>query len=142
MHACGYFIHIKSVLDMTVNLYISVSGESWSIKLKDSRGTVEASISGYGYNYYSLTATSYGSHTLELTCNWNAENPCEVCPVDIPPVYSTPKPPEPPYSAPSLPGSPEPPDSSESSDKTGLFTSKNILIIIIIAIAGYMLIKR
>jgi hypothetical protein len=84
MARCGWWIQTISVSDRTVNFYIGVSGNSWSIVLKDSNGAVEASKGGSGYGNHSLIATSYGEHTLELTCKWNTTNPCEVCSVNIP----------------------------------------------------------
>lgn len=86
MAQCGWWIKSISVSDRTVNFYIGVSGNSWSIVLKNSIGAVEASKSGSSYGNHSLTATSYGPHILELTCNWNTSNPCEVCSVNIPPL--------------------------------------------------------
>ncbi len=84
MGSCGWWIKNISVLDKTVSFYISIAGNSWSIVLKNSSGAVEASTSGSGYGPQSLTATSYGAHTLELTCNWATSNPCEVCSVNVP----------------------------------------------------------
>lgn len=81
---CGWWIHDIIVTDKKVDFYIGVAGNSWSISLKGSSGIVEASKSGSSYGDHSLMATTYGPHTLELTCNWNTSNPCEVCNFDIP----------------------------------------------------------
>ncbi len=84
MTTCGWFIKKINVIGMTVNFYIGISGNSWGIVLKDSKGNIEAQKSGSSYGDHSLTATTTGAHTLELTCNWNTSNPCEVCSVNIP----------------------------------------------------------
>lgn len=82
--ACGWWMRNISVSDKTVNFYISISGNSWTCRLLDASGNIEDAVSGVGYGNFALHATTYGSHTLSLNCNWNTGNPCEVCPVNIP----------------------------------------------------------
>ncbi len=81
--ACDWFIKRINVVGMTVNFYIAISGNSWTIVLKDSKGTVEAQKSGTGYGDHSLTAKTSGAHTLELTGDWSSSLLPEICPVNI-----------------------------------------------------------
>ncbi len=81
--ACGWFIKNVIVTGKTVSFYIGANS-SWSIVLKGASGVVEANTSGYTYGTHNLIATSYGTHTLELNCNWKSSgNPCEVCSFNI-----------------------------------------------------------
>lgn len=69
--SCGWWIQNIVVSDKTVTFYVGVTGESWSMALKNYNGTVEASTGGYSYGTHSLTATTYDTpqtpHRLELT---------------------------------------------------------------------------
>ena len=85
---CNWWILNIVVSDKTVTFYVGITGNSWSMALKNYNGTVEASKGGSSYGTHSLTATTYDTpqtpHRLELTCNWSIPNPCEVCNVNIP----------------------------------------------------------
>src|SRR5574337_1153429 len=94
---CNWWIKRINVSGMTVNFYIGIAGNNWTIYLKNSSGAIEDQKSGSGYGDHSLTAKTSGAHKLELNCGWNTSNPCEVCPVDIgaagstaPPTTATP----------------------------------------------------
>ncbi len=81
---CGWWIKNITFVDKEVYFYIGIANESWSIILKNASGITESSTLGYSYGDHSLTATSYGLHTLELTCDWSTTNPCETCSFTIP----------------------------------------------------------
>jgi hypothetical protein len=86
MLPCGYWIKNIKAVDGIVYFYVGVSGNNWSIVLKDANGNIEASKSGSSYGDHSLSAKTYGAHRLELNCSWKSasNNPCEVCAFDIP----------------------------------------------------------
>ncbi len=84
---CGWWFHNITITGYNVSFCVAIAGNSYSVALKGAGGATEASLSDFGngcLTAYTLTATTSGPHTLELTCGWNIQNPCEVCNIEIP----------------------------------------------------------
>lgn len=94
-HYAGYLTWFMpsnqiKVTDTTIDYYVSISGNSWKVDLRDSAGNLVNSASGTSYGYHSFPRPPAGTYYLSVWCFYGSST-CtsnNVETVIVPPLYT------------------------------------------------------